>query len=125
MTVLNDNQVELVRELVQVRQAKNKLAKREGQIREQLIDVLMASGETVGMTASGEQVLEIEEQPRTQVNRKRLQALHPSVFDDVIEDTSATFLRATEPRGQVDMLDDAEALSALADAALEEAGARS
>lgn len=123
MTVLTDQQVALVREIVQVRQDKNKLAKREKQLREQLLDVLTASGDTVGITASGEQVLELEEQPRTQVNRDRLQALHPEVFDDVVEDTSATFLRASAPFVQPNSQEDDDALSALADAAVAEAGA--
>jgi predicted phage-related endonuclease len=81
--VLTDDQMELVAQLLMVRDDRKQAEKEEKELREKL---LAQMGEaTVGLTASGMAVVEIQIQHRRNVNRAKLEAMYPEVFADVVE----------------------------------------
>ena len=93
----DDAAVELARELASIRHEKKLLDDREKEVRAALLEKLHFAVADTGLTASGEKVVHIETQNRTTINRKRLEALHPDVFEDVKELTTIEVLKIDVP----------------------------
>jgi predicted phage-related endonuclease len=87
--VLDDAAVALTEELRSIRDTVKVLKAREDEVRSALLSHL--NGAEQGVTASGMPVVEVQYQPRSRVDSKRLQALYEEVWKDCqIETTVAT-----------------------------------
>ena len=82
----------LVEELKDARAAKAEAEKREKQVREKLIGILSQRGATQAITASGEGVY-IQQQQRHSVNGKKLEAMHPDIYQEVMSINNVTILK--------------------------------
>lgn len=83
--VVTEDQLLLVKELDELRHQAKALDKRADEIRGALLEVLDAEGAQRGLTAAGIPAVVLGEQSRRQVNPRRLEALYPDVFVDVVE----------------------------------------
>lgn len=82
----------LVEELKDARAAKAEAEKREKQVREKLIGILSQRGATQAITASGEGVY-IQQQQRHSVNGKKLEAMYPDIYQEVMSINNVTILK--------------------------------
>ena len=89
--VLSAANLTLVEELRSTRELIKKLKARESEIR----DVLLVELADIdfGLTAAGVPVIEVERQPRTRVDSKRLQALYEDVWEDCQIESTVEVLR--------------------------------
>lgn len=78
--VLTDDTLALVEDLRTVREDIKTLKAREDDIRSRLLVEL--KGVEYGVSASGAPMIEVQRQPRTRVDSKRLQALYEDVWKD-------------------------------------------
>jgi hypothetical protein len=85
--LLNDDQMELVAQLLMVREDRKQAEKEEKELREKLLAQMDAAEAVRGLSASGVVVVEIQIQHRRNVNRAKLEAMYPEVFADVVEDS--------------------------------------
>lgn len=92
--VLADNELALVRELRETRQWKRKLEARENELRKTLLEKV--GDRDRGLTAAGATVLQVQRQHRTGVDRKRLEALYPEVYEDVCTESEVVVLKTPE-----------------------------
>lgn len=90
VTLSSSNEA-LVEELRATREEIKSLKAREAKIRSILLQEL--AGKSVGVTASGRYVVEIQNQPRTKVDTARLQALHYEVWEDCQAESEVQVLR--------------------------------
>lgn len=92
--VLSDPNLALVEELRTVRETIKSLKGREEQIR----DVLLAELKDAefGIAASGEPLIEVQRQPRSRLDGKRLQALYEDAWDDCQVKSTVEVLRFPE-----------------------------
>lgn len=79
-TILSDATLALVEELQAVREESKKLEAREKEIRTVLLGEL--KDVEFGLTASGVPIVEVQRQPRSRIDSKRLQALYEKVWED-------------------------------------------
>jgi hypothetical protein len=77
---------DLVFDLREAREARHDAEFRERTARESILTLL--NGESRGLTASGDVAVTVVTYQRTNVNSKKLQALYPDVYDDVIDETT-------------------------------------
>lgn len=91
---LSDDALILVEELRLVRDETKRLKSREAEIREALLTEL--KDVEYGVTASGAPVIEIQRQPRSRVDSKRLQALYEDVWKDCQIHSEVEVLRFPE-----------------------------
>jgi len=89
--VLSDELIEAVRELQALRIQQSQMRARENKLREQL---MLALGEELrGITASGTPAVHVEIQHRRKIDRGRLEAMFPEVFDKVFEEAISAVLK--------------------------------
>lgn len=89
--IVDESFEQLAIELKQARADMAKLKKTEDQIRSAMLRRL--GDETRALTASGGPVAHVEIQSRTTVNRNKLQALYPDVYDACTGETEVHVLR--------------------------------
>jgi predicted phage-related endonuclease len=91
IAVLSDSNVSLVEELRSVREFIKTLKTREKEIRSILLKDLKEA--SVGMTASGKFLVEIQRHTRTGLDADRLQALYEEAWEDCQTETEVEVLR--------------------------------
>ena len=91
--VLDERIIEMIVELGAAREAKKEIEAQEQALRTQILGALAQEATDIGLTASGRQVCHVERQSRTSVNRKKLEALHPEIFEQVAEESEVLMLR--------------------------------
>lgn len=92
----DDSFLELATRLAMIRGAKKDLATEEAEIREQILKIMEQADVEQVVTASGAPVISLTTQHRKTVNRSKLEALYPEVFDTVTEDTTAIVVKVHE-----------------------------
>lgn len=92
--VLSDANLALVEELRTVRDTIKSLKGRESDIRKALLGELKDA--EFGITAAGEPLIEVQRQPRSRVNTKRLQAVYEDVWNDCQINSTVEVLRFPE-----------------------------
>lgn len=92
--VLSDDSLALVEDLREVREDIKKLKAREDAIRTALLSELQ--GVECGVNASGAPIIEVQRQPRSRVDSKRLQALYEEVWEDCQIKSEVEVLRFPE-----------------------------
>lgn len=92
--VLSDDTLTLVENLRTVREDIKVLKAREDEIRSALLTEL--KGVDYGVTASGAPIIEVQRQPRSRVDSKRLQALYENVWKDCQIQSEVEVLRFPE-----------------------------
>lgn len=93
-STLSDSSLALVEELREIREATKALKARESEIRSLLLEELNDASQ--GLTASGVPVVEVDNQVRTRVDTKRLQALYQDAWKDCQRETVVQVLRLPE-----------------------------
>lgn len=83
--ILPDSLVEIVRDLAEVRARKRALSDQEDRLRAEIILQMNLRDATVGLTASGSQIVSLVTQPRTKLNTKRLEAQYPDIYAELTE----------------------------------------
>lgn len=81
---LNDEQLQLLRDLAAVRRERNDLKKREDALRASLLDVLTRNNSTDAITAGGKPAMRISSSPSSGVDKKKLEAMYPDVYAQVL-----------------------------------------
>lgn len=94
IVVLDDSDLTLVEDLRTVREEIRKLKTREDDIRSALLTQL--KGFEYGLTSSGVPVIEVQRQPRSRVDSRRLQALYEDVWEDCQIKSEVEVLRFPE-----------------------------
>lgn len=92
--VLGPGMVELARELKELRAQASANKKRQDEIRAQLLEVF--EGDDVADTAvdeDGRPVAHVERGPREGINKDRLEAMFPGVYEEVKEETESAVLK--------------------------------
>ena len=74
---------EMVEDLSDVREQMKSLRGTEKELRDTLLTTLEDAQATHGMTASGVQVVSLRTATRTAVDRNKLEALYPEIFEEV------------------------------------------
>lgn len=92
--VLSDSNIKLVEELRSTREFIKSMKAREKEIRTLLLKELQDT--SLGMTASGKYVIEVERHTRTRVDTDRLQALYEEAWEDCQAETEVEVLRLVE-----------------------------
>lgn len=92
--VLSEDNLALVESLRSVREDIKALKAKEDQIRSALLIEL--KGVEYGVTASGAPIIEVQRQPRSRVDSKRLQALYEEVWEDCQIKSEVEVLRFPE-----------------------------
>lgn len=92
--VLSDPHVALVDELRTIRDSIKVLKAREKQIRTSLLKEL--KDRSLGVTASGHYIIEVDRFSRRGINSDRLQALYEDVYEDCKTETTVETLRLVE-----------------------------
>lgn len=93
-TVLSPLSLALVEELRNTRDSVKQLKAREAEIRKILLGELADS--SLGLTAGGAPVIEVERQARTRVDTTRLQALYEDAWEDCQVESTVEVLRFPE-----------------------------
>lgn len=88
--VLDSSDGKLVAELKHLRAEKRVIEKQEKRLREKLMQML--DGADVAMSATGEKLMELKHQDRVGIDKSRLEALYPDVFEEVTKVTRVTVL---------------------------------
>ena len=104
---IEDEQVKLVLELSAIRAQTNALKKRGDEIRDELLEVLESCEASRAITASGEPAIHVTLVPTTRINRKKLEAKYPDVFEDVMEVSTSRKLEIDIPFELVDVRSEA------------------
>lgn len=89
---LDDELAEVLEELADARALKKVAEDREKVARNLLLQVLTSAGATRGITASGAGVT-LAVTTRNTVSSKKLQAMYPEVYEDVVTSNAVTTLR--------------------------------
>ncbi len=110
---LNDEQVDLLKQLAATRREKNALAKKEEALRAALIDVLNSNSTSEAITASGKPAMKISTSPSSGINKTKLEAMYPDVYQQVLTTGSIDKLII-----ELDVSDDDTGLASLRSAAL-------
>jgi hypothetical protein len=82
---LSDEDIDLVKELAEARSQSNMWKKRADELRDTLMSTLSQTEATSAITAGGTPVIHVQRISTTRVNRKKLEAKYPDVFNDVAE----------------------------------------
>jgi hypothetical protein len=90
--VLTDEEGELIRRLAEARSARSQWEKEEKALRGQVITALRGHNASRAMLASGAPAAHITKTVRHSVDSKKLQALYPDVYADVIRETEVETL---------------------------------
>jgi hypothetical protein len=90
---LTDEELELVTRLIVARDEKHQAEAEEKKVREELLAALRSRQAVRGLTASGVAAVEIQTQHRRTVSRPKLEALHPEIFLEVVEDKEVEIVR--------------------------------
>lgn len=99
---LADDEIALVEELAMARSQANMWKKRGDEIRDKLLARLDEAGVAQAITASGMPAVHVTTIMTTRVNRKKLEAKYPQVFEDVVEPSETRKLEIDIP---VELLD--------------------
>lgn len=91
--ILPDHLVEMVRELAEIRARKRTLSDQEDRLRSEIILQMNARDATVGLTASGSQIVSLVTQPRTKLNTKKLEAMYPDIYAELTETGSTLMVK--------------------------------
>ena len=83
--ILPEYIVDIVRQLAEVRVRKRALSEQEDSLRSEIILQMEKRQATVGLTAAGSQSVSIVTQPRTKLNTKKLEAMYPDIYAELIE----------------------------------------
>lgn len=84
--ILTDEELNMVEELRGLREERKDLEARESEIRKELLQVL--AGAPQGLTGSGAVAVKVTTQVRRNVDRAKLEALHPEIFETVVSESS-------------------------------------
>lgn len=91
MTVLSESAVEAARELQAVRLQSAQLKKREDDLKKIVYAELGLA--VAGLLASGMPAVHVEVQHRRDVNKAKLEAMYPDVFESVMEEKEIRVLK--------------------------------
>jgi hypothetical protein len=86
--VLDNDEVELVKRLAEARQNRGDWEKIEKTLRTQILQVIQGQGAQAGITASGAPLVRISTSTRRTVDAKKLEALYPEVYDEVMKEST-------------------------------------
>ena len=86
--VLNDDEADLVRRLAEARQHRGEWEKVEKALRTEVMQIVQGQGAQAAITASGAPLVRISTSTRRTVDSKKLEALYPEVYDDVMKETT-------------------------------------
>jgi hypothetical protein len=89
--MFDSSQLDDVKRLRELRDQSSAIRREETVLRERLLDAL--GDDTEAITAGGAPALSIHAQVRRQVNAKRLEALHPEVYEEVVEEKTVTVMK--------------------------------
>jgi len=92
-TVLPETVVEAVARLKELRAAAAQIEREEKQARALIMAAIEDDEDLRGLTASGAPAVHVVEQHRRGVNRDKLEAMFPTVFEQVMEETTVRVLK--------------------------------
>ena len=92
-TVLPETVVEAVARLKELRAAAAQIEREEKQARALIMAAIEDDEDLRGLTASGSPVVHVQVQYRRGVNKEKLEALFPTVWEQVVEETEVHVLR--------------------------------
>lgn len=92
-TVVSDVVVAAAERLKELRAEVASLEREEKQIRAVIMEAIEEDEDHVGLTGSGAPAVHIQIQHRRGVNRDRLEAMFPTVFEQVMEETEVRVLK--------------------------------
>jgi hypothetical protein len=90
--ILPPELAEAVDQLREVRANKRAIERTEKVLRDRLLQYLEGAGETEGLLASGAVGVSINRYERTSINRARLEALYPEIFEECLTSATVTVL---------------------------------
>lgn len=90
-TVISETAIAAASRLKGLREDKAMLEKEMDRLRDVILQSL--GDDTVGLTASGSKAVHIQVQNRRTINRDKLNALYPEVFEDVAEDNEVRIVK--------------------------------
>lgn len=93
MKILSEDIIESVRRLQEIRAERARLEREGDQLRDLILNVL--GEDDKGLTASGAPAVHVQVQNRRGVNRDRLEAMWPEIFEQVVEETEVRVLKIT------------------------------
>jgi antitoxin (DNA-binding transcriptional repressor) of toxin-antitoxin stability system len=87
-SVITDDEAEVLRQLAEARQHRGEWEKVEADLRKKAIQIVKGGGDgVVAITGSGTPVARITVSSRRTVDSKKLEALHPDVYAEVVKET--------------------------------------
>lgn len=86
--VLTDEEVAIVNELKSIREQSKQLRAREEEIRTRLLERFQDEVADEAVTASGAPLAVLSSTTRSSVNRKKLEAMYPDVFQACVEEST-------------------------------------
>jgi hypothetical protein len=92
-TVVSDVVIAAAARLKELRAEVAALEREEKQIRHLIMVEIEEDEDQRGLTASGAPVVHIQEQHRRGVNREKLEAMFPTIFEQVMEETVVRVLK--------------------------------
>lgn len=93
---LHADVVQAVNELRYIRSEKSALLKREAELRATIFDALSEAGATAGVTRAGRRIVYLQNQTRRVVDRKRLEAMHPEIYQECTIETPVQIMRVED-----------------------------
>lgn len=94
---LASNHLAAAQRLAMLRNAKREIEAEEKEARDELLAAMTSVGATVGLDDDGNQILTITPQLRRTVNRAKLEAMYPEVFETVVEDKESLIVKVMFP----------------------------
>lgn len=93
---LPEEMLELVARLLVTRRAKKDIEAEEKELRDMILQVMEENEVTTGLTASGNVAVELVSQVRRTVNRAKLEAVYPEVFESVVEEKPVVIVKVND-----------------------------
>lgn len=88
---LNEEQMEKIDALREARVARKAWEERESELRADILQML--GGEEQALTGSGSVAVKVTTQVRRNVDRAKLEALYPEVFETVVSESTVTVVK--------------------------------
>lgn len=92
-TVVSDVVIAAAARLKELRAEAAAIEREERQVRSLIMEAIEEDEDHVGLTGSGAPVVHLQIQHRRGVNRDRLEAMFPTVFEQVVEETEVRVLK--------------------------------
>ena len=93
---LDETSLMLAERLGQLRAEKRLIADEEKILRGELLANMQANDTEVGLNPYGEPLVVLTAQTRRTVNRSKLEALYPEVFDSVVEEKVSVIVKVND-----------------------------